>query len=306
MAAEAQLGQRLLPRLSARASDRWAALAFVGPTVAILAAIVAFPLVYVVWVSLHDWFLFDEVHEFVGGANYWDWLRSAQFWTSVKLMFIYSSVALTAELVIGFVLATLMFTKLPGVGFFRTLFVTPVILAPLVVGLMWRLIMEPSYGVLNYLLRQIGIEGPAWTADPSVAIFAITAVDVWQWTPFVFLVLLAGLHAIPAPIEEAAELDGAGIVRKSLYITLPLLKRVIIIVVLLRGIDLLRSFDLIFALTRGGPGESSQTLPYLTWNQGFQLFEVGKASTLAIFVVLIISVVVFFAMRAFRRTLEAR
>jgi multiple sugar transport system permease protein len=300
---------RWLGRSERRLSDRWGPALLVGPTVLVLAALVIYPLVYVIYVSFHRWFLFEESHPSVGVDNYERFLTGEDhqlFWNAVKLMFVYAGVALGAELVLGFLLAALFYTKMRGVEIFRTLFVIPILIAPIVVGQIWRFMLEPSYGVINYVLSLVGITGPAWVSDPDVAIYTIIMVDVWQWTPFVFLILLAGLHAMPGSIEDAAELDGARFVKKSIFVTIPLLKRVILVIILLRGIDLLRSFDLVYALTLGGPGNSSNTLPFFTWNQGFKLFELGRASALGIMVVLIINVVVFFVIKFFRGGFETR
>jgi multiple sugar transport system permease protein len=285
--------------------DGLVALGLVGPIVVLLAALVIFPLVYTVYVSFHSWDLFSSSHPSIGFKHYSTLIHSGFFWYSVKLMFIYGGAALAAELVLGYLLAVLMFTRLPLIGLVRTLFMIPILIAPIVVGLIWRLMLEPSYGILAYFLRSAGATSPAWVSDPGIALWSVVLVDVWEWTPFVFLVVLAGLHSIPAPIEEAAELDGARPWHKTLYINLPLLKRILLVVVLLRGIDLLRAFDLIYVMTRGGPGTSSITLPFSVWNQGFVLFDIGAAASQALVVVIIISVVTFFLIRIFRKSFTA-
>ena len=162
-------------------------------------------------------------------------------------------------MVLGFLLAALLYRArhLRGMAFIRTALTTPILVAPIVAALMWRFMYQPDFGVLNYLLTPgRHADGPGWLVDPSIAMWSIACIDIWQWTPFVMIVILAGMYGLPRRIYEAAELDGTGMLRQTFFITIPLLKRVLLIVLLLRAIDLMRVFDIIVATTQGGPGRA--------------------------------------------------
>jgi multiple sugar transport system permease protein len=177
-------------------------------------------------------------------------------------------------------------------GLSRTLLTTPILLAPIVTALMWRFMYEPNFGVINYLFGKIGLPTEAWLADPQYALWAVAVVDVWQWTPFVFLVVLAGMYGLPRNVYEAAELDGTPMYRQALFITIPLLKRVLLIVLLLRLIDLMRLFDVIVGTTQGGPGVTTQTLPVFIWITAFQQFSAGDAAAASLVLLVIVAVLI--------------
>ena len=155
--------------------------------------------------------------------------------------------------------------------------------------------------VINYLIGLAGLPGPGWLSDPDIALFAVAAIDVWQWTPFVFLIVLAGMYAVPKSIYEAAELDRTNLWRQTVLITIPLLKRVLIIVLLLRLIDLLRAFELIVATTQGGPGDASYTLPVMTWETAFINFQMGDASAASLVLLGIATLVITLLIRTISR-----
>ena len=182
-------------------------------------------------------------------------------------------------------------------GLVRTLLTTPILLAPIVTALMWRFMYEPNFGVINYLFGKIGLPTEAWLANPDLALWSVGVVDVWQWTPFVFLVILAGMYGLPRNIYEAAELDGTPMWRQVTHITIPLLKRVLLIILLLRLIDLLRVFDIIVGTTQGGPGVATQTLPVFIWVTAFQQFSAGDAAAASLVLLAIVAVVITLLLR---------
>src|SRR5262249_46183995 len=204
----------------------------------------------------------------------------AVFQSSVVRTIELATAALLVEMTLGFLLAALVFRlrNLPGMGVFRTVLTAPILIAPIVTALIWRFMYQPDFGVINYLLGMVNLKGEAWLSDVRLALWAIAAIDVWQWTPFVFLVILAGMYGLPRSIYEAAELDKTGIFRQTFLITIPMLRRVLLIVLLLRLIDLLRLFDVIVGTTQGGPGAASVTLPVLIWSDAFKNFQMGDAS----------------------------
>ncbi len=256
----------------------------VAPTVAVLLALSIYPLIFAIKTSLQN------------NAGQWTLgnlarLASDQFFLSALLhTFIYAAVALTFEFFFGLGLALLLDRNLRGRGFFRAIMLAPMMLPPVVVGVVWRLMYNSDFGAINGTLKFFGIhtESLVWTASPTLALLSVIAVDVWQWTPFVFLVLLAGLQAIPQEPYEAARLDGSNAWQTFRYITLPLLKPAILIALLLRTMDLLRVFDQIFILTEGGPGFATETVSLYIYRTAFRFFDFGYAAAMS-FVLLILT-----------------
>jgi multiple sugar transport system permease protein len=190
-------------------------------------------------------------------------------------------------------LALLLNQQIRGRGVFRASLLVPMMLPTVVVGVVWRLMLNPNFGAINGTLKQLGIntEGLTWTASPRLAFLAVIAVDVWQWTPFVFLVLLAGLQAIPQEPYEAALIDGSSRWQTFRHVTLPLLKPAILIVLLLRTMDLLRVFDQIFILTEGGPGFATEMISLYIYRTAFRFFDFGYAAAMS-FVLLAVTNVI--------------
>ncbi|HET8678389.1 MAG TPA: sugar ABC transporter permease, partial [Blastocatellia bacterium] len=229
----------------------------IAPTVAVLITLSIYPLIYAIKVSFQT-----------NSASGWTFgnfarLASDQFFLSaLGHTFVYASVALTVEFLLGLGLALLLDRSLRGRSVFRALLLVPMMLPPVVVGVVWRLMFNSDFGAINGTLKTAGVntEALTWTASPELALASVIAVDVWQWTPFMFLVLLAGLQAIPQEPYEAAMVDGSSWWQTFRHVTLPLLRPAILIALLLRTMDLLRVFDQIFILTEGGPGFATETV----------------------------------------------
>ncbi len=252
----------------------------VAPSVAVLLALSVYPLVYAIKVSLQvgagdaaRW----------GFGNFTRLFADDLFRSALLHTFSYAALALTFEFLLGLGLALLLDRTLKGRGVFRALLLVPMMLPPVVVGVVWRLMLNPSFGAINGTLKGAGVETESltWTASPSLAFVSVVAVDVWQWTPFMFLVLLAGLQAIPQEPYEAAMIDGAGAWQTFAHITLPLLKPAILIALLLRTMDLLRVFDQIFILTEGGPGFATETVSLYIYRTAFRFFDFGYAAAMS-------------------------
>lgn len=253
---------------------------FLAPALAVLLALSIYPLIYSVTISLQ--------RETAGGAvwgleNFTRLLSDNFFWTAMGHTFVYSTAALTCEFLLGLGLALLLNNQIRGRGFFRASLLVPMMLPTVVVGVVWRLMLNPNFGAVNGTVKQFGIdtENLTWTASPKLAMLSVIAVDVWQWTPFVFLVLLAGLQAIPQEPYEAALIDGSSRWQTFRHVTLPLLKPAILIVLLLRTMDLLRVFDQIFILTEGGPGFATETISLYIYRTAFRFFEFGYAAAMS-------------------------
>jgi multiple sugar transport system permease protein len=263
-----------------------------APALLVLAALSVYPTVYLVHLALSDWTPMAPVPVFVGAKH----LKRALFddvffWKSVGLMVLYTALALAAELALGLALALLLVGHpRPGplyrsdepsgvlLPWLRTALGVPMTLTPVVVGLTWRILFDPDLGPIN---RLIGRSAPAWVADPRWALGSLVLVDVWQWTPFMVLALGAALSQQPRDLYEAAAVDGAGRLATLWYITLPGLRRAIAAAALLRSVDLFKAFDIIFIVTEGGPGTSTETLNLYAFRV-LRRFDIGYAAALGL------------------------
>src|SRR5689334_24566457 len=253
---------------------------FLAPALAVLLALSIYPLIYSVTISLQQE---NAAGVTWGLANFTRLLSDNFFWTAMAHTFVYAAAALTFEFLLGLGLALLLNNQIRGRGFFRASLLVPMMLPTVVVGVVWRLMLNPNFGAINGTLKQFGIdtESLTWTASPKLAMLSVIAVDVWQWTPFVFLVLLAGLQAIPQEPYEAALIDGSNRWQTFRHVTLPLLKPSILIVLLLRTMDLLRVFDQIFILTEGGPAFATETISLYIYRTAFRFFDFGYAAAMS-------------------------
>lgn len=273
--ARSATGERALPYL------------LLAPTLLVLLSLGIYPLIYAVRVSLQvgrgeraHWSL----------ENFTRLFSDSFFLSALAHTLIYAASALTLEFLLGLALAVLLNERIRGRGIFRAALLVPMMLPPVVVGVVWRLMLNPNFGAINGTLKSFGVntEALTWTASPRLAFLSVIAVDVWQWTPFVFLILLAGLQAIPEEPYEAALMDGSSAWQTFTNITLPLLKPAILIVLLLRTMDLLRVFDQIFILTEGGPGFATETISLYIYRAAFRFGDFGYAAAMS-FVLLLVT-----------------
>jgi len=283
MAQTAQLTRAMTRNIS----DRALAYVLLAPTVAVLLALTIYPLIYSVKISLQgesgNWTL----------QNFARLLNDQFFLSALAHTVAYAAIALTFEFLIGLALALLLDMQMRGRSIFRALLLLPMMLPPVVVGVVWRLMLNSNFGAVNGTLKTFGIKTDAltWTASPKLAMASVIVADIWQWTPFVFLILLAGLQAIPQEPYEAALIDGSSAWQTFRHVTLPLLKPAILIALLLRTIDLLRVFDQIFILTEGGPGFATETASLYIYRTAFRFSNFGYAAAMS-FVLLAITNVV--------------
>jgi len=252
----------------------------IAPAMAVLLSLSIYPLIYSVTISLQQ-----ETPDGItwGLGNFVRLVSDSFFWTAMAHTFVYAVAALTCEFFLGLGLALLLNSQIRGRGLFRASLLVPMMLPTVVVGVVWRLLLNPDFGAINGTLSRFGINtaGLTWTASPRLAMLSVIVVDVWQWTPFVFLVLLAGLQAIPQEPYEAALIDGSSRWQTFRHVTLPLLKPAILIVLLLRTMDLLRVFDQIFILTEGGPGFATETISLYIYRTAFRFFDFGYAAAMS-------------------------
>lgn len=287
---------------SPRSGERRFALALFLPALVLLVVTTTLPLLYLVWTSLQRVDLsMPWMTGFAGLENYAKLGSDARFWSSLWLTFVYTGTTVVLQVVVGLGLALLVMQVKAGQGLLRVAAILPIVLAPVVAGLFWRsLVLAPDFGILDFLTRVLGLGSYNWLGDPQLALVSVIAIHTWQWTPFAFLVLLASLAALPPDIYEAARLDRAGPWQRFRYITLPLLRPAIVIVVILRMVTALSAFAAIFAATGGGPGSATEILNLYAYRLSFTELNLGYGAAVAT-ILLLITLVVSFGLFALRR-----
>lgn len=264
---------------------------FVGPCVLVLLAFVIFPLIYSLSVSFTDYSLTKPIRGFVGFTNYLDIFRLKEAQQVLGNTATIVLGAVTTELIMGLIIAFLFNRRFRLRGLAIMFFAIPALLAPTAVGAIWKLLLQPN-GILNYLYVSLGGKTIDWFGNPRLALVSIMIADIWQWTPFVTLLLLAGLSAIPTELYESAQVDGANAFQNFIYITLPSLKTSLVVALLFRTIDVIRFMDTVWIMTRGGPGISTETVAVYIYLEGFRFFKIGYASAASWIVLIIISILV--------------
>jgi multiple sugar transport system permease protein len=254
---------------------------FVVPAVAVVGSVIVFPWVFTIWMSLHEWTV-GGVRRFTGLSNYLRLAGDERFITSVGHTLVYTVLAVVLPLVLGTLSALIFNSRLPMRGVLRGLFVMPMMATPVAIALVWTMMFHPQLGVLNYLLSLVGIGPQQWVFHPATVIPSLVLVETWQWTPLVMLIVLGGLAAIPLEPYESAEIDGANALQRFRYITLPMIAPFLMVAVIIRTIDALKSFDIIYAITQGGPGTASETINLYLYSVAFAYYDVGYGSAIAV------------------------
>lgn len=266
---------------------------FVVPPMIVILIIVVLPTIQLVSNSLYRWSLLSGLKRFDGLGQYVAVLTDSLFTGSLLRTLIYTITVVTVELVLGLAVALLFTRDFLGIRIVRTLYLTPMLMVPIMVGLLWSLMFQPSIGIVNYVLSFFGIEPVLWLASSTLALPAIGIAEIWQWTPFVAIVFVAGLQGLPENVVAAARLDGATRLQRLLTIELPMMRNVIAIVFLLRFIDVFKTFALVYIMTRGGPGRSTMVAGFYPWEVGFSQLLMGKASAAAFILMNLISLMTF-------------
>lgn len=288
-----------LSRRRTAAPDRYFKYWLIAPAVFLLLLIGLFPLIYSLIVSFQRITMLEADMSFAGLANYAQLFRDHRLWQALLHTGIITAIALPLELIFGLLMAQLFLERMPGRQIFISLLVLPTLISPIVAGAMWRLMLDHRYGPVNQVLGWFAGKPVTllWTVNPDLVYPAIIFCEIWQWTPFMFLILLAALSNVDKSLTEAAEIDGAGYWRTFFRIVLPQIWPVMAIAILIRGLDLVRIFDIIWALTGGGPGTMTETISVYTYIQGFQQFETSYTAAIAFLVIAILTVIVVFAIR---------
>lgn len=280
-------------------SDRNFKYLVLAPAVLILLLFGIFPLVYTLFVSFQNINMMEIDKSFSGLLNYKQLFGDARLWQSLGHTLFIAAVALPIELIAGLAMALLFLDRMPGRQVFVALLVLPTMIAPIVAGATWRLLFDNRFGPINQILGWITGEPQAilWTIRPEYVYPAILIAEIWQWTPFMFLILLAALSNVDSSLTEAAEIDGASPLRIFWKIVLPAIWPVMTIALLIRGLDLFRIFDVIWALTQGGPGTRTETISIYTYIQGFRQFETSYTAAIAFLVIFLLTVGVIMALK---------
>jgi multiple sugar transport system permease protein len=267
-----------------RFGHRYARFIFPAPALLMVACIIVYPVLYTGWMSLQEWFASSLTPpKLIGLANYYRILTGdPRFREAFFRTLYFTLIAVSVETALGVAMALLFNREFWGRGLVRTLSILPMMATPTAISLVFVMMYHPTLGVMNYLVSLTGLSPFKWTYSSKTALYAIALVDVWEWTPLIMLIALAGLAALPKEPYESALIDGASNLQSFWYITLPLLRPTLIVAILFRSIDALKTFDIIFVMTQGGPSNASETINILLFNQAFSYFNMGYASSMAV------------------------
>ncbi|GAB6052840.1 sugar ABC transporter permease [Magnetospira thiophila] len=263
---------------------------FLAPAAVIMVIGLLYPIGYMVYASFLDWNPSQRIGEaeWVGLRNYVNLLQDAAFRESMIVTLKFSSIVVVSEMVIGVGLALLLDRNIRGVSVLRTIFILPMMIAPIVVGLMWRYMYHPSVGIFNQTLKSWGFEAIPWLSDSGWALTSIIIADIWQWTPFIFILALAALQSLPTSAMEASRIDGASGWQQILYIKLPLMMPVLVVTALLRLIDAFKVLEVILVMTNGGPGLSTEIMSLRIARTASEFRELGVSAAMSNFLLLLL------------------
>jgi multiple sugar transport system permease protein len=269
------------------------------PAVLVILMIGLFPVIYTALISLQNLTMLDEDASFHGLMHYRMLIGDLRFWQAVGHTLFFAAIALPAELLLGLALAYLFLDRMPGRQVFIALLVLPVVISPVIAGATWRLLFDQRYGPINQIIGWFAGEPVKilWTVDPSFVYAAILIAEIWQWTPFMFLLLWAALSNVDQSQLEAAEIDGAGFWRTFRQVVLPAIWPVMAIAILIRALDLFRLFDMVWALTKGGPGTRTETVSIYAYIKGFQQFETSYTAAMAFVIIVMLSIAITLVLR---------
>jgi multiple sugar transport system permease protein len=275
-------------------SNRIVLFIMLGPAVLFLFLITVFPTLYVVYASLSRWNLTRNPYPVISGfQNFKHLFTDLYFFESLGVTCIFTIGSLVLEIIFGILIALLLFRSFLGRGIVRSVVLMPMMITPAVVGLMWRILYNPQFGVINFILNSLGIKGPLWLASTSMALLSIILVDVWEWTPFIALSVLASLQTRSQDQVDGALIDGANGLQIFRYVTLPHIQPVVFIAGSFRLGALLRWFDTIYVMTAGGPGRSTENLPMYIYKTGFFYLDMGYSSSIAVFLLCLTMLITF-------------
>lgn len=265
---------------------------WLAPLVIILAAFALYPLFYNIWLSFHEFAPMKRRLLYVGGENWVKIWNDSRMWGALWVTLAYTGICLVIQTVLGMAIALLLDSDDPGFGLLRGVLTLTLVIPPAITGMMFLLMEDAQFGILPYVLRWIGAMDQTGTilSNPNLALAGVMLADIWQWTPFMVLIFMAGLRSLPRDPFESAMIDGAGPIQVFWRLTLPMMWKVIAIAVLIRGIDLFRAFDYVYVMTSGGPGTATYTLSLYAWQQTFSFIKWGYGASISLVALVIIVV----------------
>ena len=255
---------------------------FLLPGLLVLVAIILFPLIFTIRVSFSSWDVYNPCLNWVGGEIYGRLFVDSRYWEALGRLTILTASTVLIQYVLGFGLALLVWRDIRAQRFFRVLFLMPMMTTPVVMSVIWRTIFHESLGPLNPILEAIGIGAQPWLSDATLAFAAVMIVEIWQWTPFMFLLLLAGLLSLPSEPYLAARIDGAGPIRTFLSVTFPMMGAISVGAILIRMIEASKIMETVYVLTSGGPGTATETSSYYIYIRGMRDFQIGYSAALSL------------------------
>lgn len=265
---------------------------FIIPTIVVLAVLGLVPFLYTLGSSFVTWELTKPYlgRPFVGFYNYIQVLTNPEFWASLKRTLIFSAYSLSVEVTLGFLIAFLAHSGKSRFGqTFMILLLPPSIIAPIIAGFLWRFMYDAQLGIVNFIVGLAGIPPQAWLGNKNLALPAIIITDIWQWTPFVALILYSGLRSLPEEVIESAMVDGANLFQRIRFVIIPMIKIPILIALLFRGMEVLRWFDTIRIMTDGGPGSSTAVLSNYLYRNAFVYFHIGPSAAIAFLMLIMVT-----------------
>lgn len=289
-------GERRIPHRHGGVRLRLQGYAYIAPAVLFLLIVLGYPTLWAIILSLRRYDFATGQDFFLGLRNYVQALGDPGFLHSLRVTLTFWFWSVTLEFGFGLLLALLVSRSPRSTNVLRAVFILPMFVPPVVTAIVWKWMLDPQYGVVNTLLGGLGIGPIAWLGNVHLALPSLIAIDVWQYTGMLFILLLAGLQSIPSELTDMARVDGATAFQEFMHVTLPLLRPVITVALVLKTMFALRAFDVIFTTTQGGPSDATQTISIYLYKTGFNLFRLGFASALGILLLLLI--VVFTALYA--------
>lgn len=266
--------------------------AYIAPALAIMLAALVLPIVDAARLGFYDWGMGTpwSSAKWIGWEAFADVLNSRTAWISMGVTLAFVAAAVSAEMVLGVALALFLEKPVRGMRAFRTIFVLPMMIAPICVGLVWRYIFDAQFGPLNHFTGLFGLAPQAWLAEPGLAFAAMVATDIWQWTPFVFIMVLAALQGMDGSVIEAARIDGASAWQQIWRVKLPIIRPILIVTLLMRMIDGFRGLEVIYVMTFGGPGQSTELFSLHIYKAAFVSQKLGYASALSVLLLAVVTV----------------
>ena len=266
---------------------------FIVPAVAIMAAGLFFPVMQAFYLAFFDWEIGTRFGSapYVGLDNFERLLTDPDVRESLWVTIRFGFWTISIEMALGIALALLLEKPIRGASLFRTIFILPLMISPVVVGLIWRYLFDARIGWINYYLAQVGIEPQVWLGDADLAFFAIVFTDIWQWTPFIFIIVIAGLQALPSEVLEASRIDGANWWQQIFLVKLPMIRSILLIALLMRLIDVFRALEVMFIMTGGGPGRSTELLSLHIYSRAFSTQQLGYASAIAVLLIAVVTII---------------